>query len=126
MSKDLFLKQLAHIGIDDWLKFVGTAFVILAIAPICYTKTGHAQTGSETKQSPQSPLQVQGDTTESGFSGGITSNDFVPLMDLIQSVIASDSWQDNGGEGALIDYPAGVYVDAASTPHWRRIGGRIG
>ena len=33
-------------------------------------------------------------------------------MDLIQSVIKSDTWQDNGGEGAIIDYPAGVYADA--------------
>ncbi len=48
-----------------------------------------------------------------GFAGGITSNDFQPLMDLIQSVIKTDSWQDNGGEGTIIDYPAGVFADAA-------------
>lgn len=49
----------------------------------------------------------------SGQSGGITSNDFQPLMDLIQSVIDPSSWQDAGGEGAIIDYPAGVFAAPA-------------
>ena len=71
---------------------------------------------SQTTDDPQAtnpPLtQVQSDTSTSGFAGGITSNDFQPLMDLIQSVIKSDTWQDNGGEGSIIDYPAGVYANA--------------
>ncbi len=45
--------------------------------------------------------------------GGITEGDFQPLIDLIQSVIDSDSWEDAGGEGSLMAYPAGVHVDTS-------------
>jgi len=48
-----------------------------------------------------------------GQQGGITANDFQPLIDLIQSVIGTDTWQDTGGEGTLMAYPAGVYVDTS-------------
>jgi hypothetical protein len=48
--------------------------------------------------------------------GGITENDFIPLIDLIQGTIAPDSWQDTGqGLGTLQAYPAGVFVDASGT-----------
>ena len=50
---------------------------------------------------------------QQGQLGGITENDFQPLIDLVQSVIASDTWEDAGGEGSLIAYPAGVYVDTS-------------
>ncbi len=109
MLKKQFLGQQALRRIRGWLTFLATLFAILAIS-----QTGYAQTVNDSKEPNPSPIQVQSDTTNSGFAGGITSNDFVPLMDLIQSVIKSDSWQDNGGEGTIIDYPAGVYVDAAS------------
>ena len=48
-----------------------------------------------------------------GRQGGITEADFTPLIDLIQSVVDSDSWEDAGGEGSLMAYPAGVYVDTS-------------
>ena len=48
-----------------------------------------------------------------GQQGGITEADFQPLIDLIQSVIGSDTWEDAGGEGSLMAYPAGVYVDTS-------------
>ena len=51
-------------------------------------------------------------STPNGLSGGITQADFQPLVNLIQSVIDSDSWLNAGGEGAIIPYPAGVDVDA--------------
>ena len=110
MSKQLLFKQHAHLCVCEWLKFVGALLAILAIP-----QTGSSQTVTEPNEPTQSQpaLQVQSDTTASGFAGGITSNDFIPLMDLIQSVIKTDTWQDNGGEGTLIDYPAGVYADAA-------------
>lgn len=50
---------------------------------------------------------------ESARQGGITEDDFQPLIDLIQSVIGSDTWEDAGGEGSLMAYPAGVYVDTS-------------
>ena len=110
MSKQLLFKQHAHLRVCEWLKFVGALLAILAI-----TQTGSSQTVAEPNEPTQlqPALQVQSDTAASGFAGGITSNDFIPLMDLIQSVIKTDTWQDNGGEGTLIDYPAGVYADAA-------------
>ena len=50
---------------------------------------------------------------QQGQQGGITEADFTPLIDLIQSVIGSDTWEDAGGEGSLMAYPAGVYVDTS-------------
>lgn len=52
-------------------------------------------------------------TQQTGLQGGITEADFQPLIDLIQSVIGSDTWEDAGGEGSLMAYPAGVYVDTS-------------
>lgn len=53
-----------------------------------------------------------GDIYGSDSQGGITANDFQPLIDLVQSVIGASTWRDAGGEGAISAYPAGVYVDA--------------
>ena len=50
---------------------------------------------------------------QQGQQGGITEADFTPLIDLIQSVIDSDTWEDAGGEGSLMAYPSGVYVDTS-------------
>ena len=50
---------------------------------------------------------------QQGQQGEITEADFQPLIDLIQSVIGSDTWEDAGGEGTLMAYPAGVYVDTS-------------
>lgn len=90
-------------------------FIVLTAAFLtAAAQTSDAQTTGDDPAVGRQLLPELGDAVPSGFSGGITSNDFQPLMDLIQSVIKSDSWQDNGGEGAIIDYPAGVYADAAS------------
>ncbi|MEM7456947.1 MAG: DUF1598 domain-containing protein [Planctomycetota bacterium] len=48
-----------------------------------------------------------------GAQGGITINDFQPLMELIRQTISPDSWDDANGEGTMSAYPAGVYVDGA-------------
>jgi len=53
-----------------------------------------------------------------GGLGGITQNDFVPLMNLIRNTISSDSWTSTGtGDGTLFAFPAGVWVDASKTMH---------
>ncbi|HEY6562869.1 MAG TPA: DUF1598 domain-containing protein [Pirellulaceae bacterium] len=44
--------------------------------------------------------------------GGGSLADFDPLMRLITSTIEPDSWEDNGGTGTLVGFPAGVHVDA--------------
>ena len=116
MFREQHLCGQTHVRTHRWLVFQVSLFLILVITQTWFTQTwftqiGFAQTLVDSDPPTQPPIQVQSDTTVSGFAGGITSNDFVPLMDLIQSVIKSDSWQDNGGEGSLIDYPAGVLVD---------------
>ena len=108
MSKQQLSMRRGRVRFHRWQTFLWKLFVTMTI-----TQPGFSQTVIDSEEATARPIQVQSDTTTSGFAGGITSNDFVPLMDLIQSVIQSDSWQDNGGEGTLIDYPAGVYVDAA-------------
>jgi len=45
-----------------------------------------------------------------GGGGGIQA-DFDPLMELITSTIAPDSWEELGGTGRLQEFEAGVHVD---------------
>lgn len=52
-----------------------------------------------------------------GNRGGITEADFEPLIELIKSVVAPDSWDDAGGDGTIMAYPSGVYVDSQGTLH---------
>ncbi len=47
-----------------------------------------------------------------GARGGVTVQDFQPLIDLITSTLAPDSWEINGGNGAIEPFVAGVYVDS--------------
>ena len=47
--------------------------------------------------------------------GGVTANDFQPLINLIRSTIDPDSWDDSSGDVTLQAYPAGVYVDSTGT-----------
>ncbi len=57
-----------------------------------------------------------------GRAGGVTLQDFTPLIDLIQNTIATDSWLDTGtGLGTIQAYPAGVFVDGAGTLKRMRI-----
>jgi hypothetical protein len=64
---------------------------------------------------------------ERGARGGVTEDDFQPLIDLITATIAPDSWDINGGNGAIMPFVAGVYVDSQGV--LRRItsagGGRL-
>lgn len=108
------------------IRLLTSVIIVAAISLLIWMPSTQAQT--TVAENPESTIAggaaatatgegASGETgpwVPSGFSGGITSNDFQPLMDLIQSVIDTDSWQDGGGEGAIIDYPAGVFADAAS------------
>ena len=104
-------------GTDQELDFQcllrSAKFFILSFASLAIASTLQGQTTVDGQETNPQSTQVQTDISASGFAGGITSNDFQPLMDLIQSVIKSNSWQDNGGEGTIIDYPAGVFADAS-------------
>lgn len=56
----------------------------------------------------------QSNTYEEGSArGGGQQADFDSLIELIQTTIAPDTWQDVGGEGSISGFPGGVYVDAA-------------
>ena len=51
-----------------------------------------------------------------GQLGGVTQADFTPLIDLIQSTIQSDSWEDSGtGEGTIQAYPANLSLVVNNT-----------
>lgn len=51
-----------------------------------------------------------------GQLGGISEADFTPLIDLIQSTIQSDSWEDSGtGEGTIQSYPANLSLVVNNT-----------
>ena len=51
-----------------------------------------------------------------GSAGGVTLQDFQPLIDLITNTVQPDTWLDTGqGLGTIQAYPAGVFVDASGT-----------
>ena len=51
-----------------------------------------------------------------GQLGGISEADFTPLIELIQSTIQSDSWEDSGtGEGTIQAYPANLSLVVNNT-----------
>ncbi len=52
-----------------------------------------------------------------GNAGGITMNDFRPLISLIESTIAPDDWSATQGEGTIQPYLSGVFVDASGVLH---------
>jgi len=47
-----------------------------------------------------------------GGRGGAASADFDTLIELITSTVATDSWEENGGVGAIEPFPTGVLVDS--------------
>ncbi len=55
--------------------------------------------------------------TPRGGAGGITMQDFTPLINLIQSTVAPDDWATTQGEGTILPYVSGVYIDALGTLH---------
>jgi hypothetical protein len=65
---------------------------------------GQSRTGSASSEGLN-------ETSLSGARGGITENDFQPLIDLITNTIAVDKWSDDGGPFSIRPYASGVYVD---------------
>ncbi len=47
--------------------------------------------------------------------GGSSFADFTSLIELIQTTVNPESWEENGGEGTISEYPQGVYVDGKGT-----------
>ena len=47
-----------------------------------------------------------------GGFGGAALADFDTLIELITSTVSPDTWEDNGGNGAIQEFPSGVLVDS--------------
>ncbi|MDX1945581.1 MAG: DUF1598 domain-containing protein [Pirellulaceae bacterium] len=48
-----------------------------------------------------------------GGGGGLTQADFDPLIELITTTVAPQSWDEVGGPGSIEGFPGGVWVDPA-------------
>ncbi len=70
-----------------------------------------AQLGGAARQPLDSASNKNAQPT--GQGGGITIGDFFPLINLIQQTIAPDEWTTTQGEGTIMPYVTGVYVDSA-------------
>ena len=68
---------------------------------------------SNNERNPGTLPQGNRGQTRNGQAGGVTIQDFQPLIDLIKSTIKPDDWDDTNGDGTINPYLAGVYVDAA-------------
>ncbi|MBL8891963.1 MAG: DUF1598 domain-containing protein [Planctomycetaceae bacterium] len=53
------------------------------------------------------------DSSRPGASGGMVQADFDSLIDLIQTVVEPDSWEENGGPGSISTFRNGVVIDVA-------------
>jgi len=98
---------------------VGQFLVLSVCCAICFSlgtfgSEALAQTSgpiNDGKQSP--PVDVR--PNEPGRPGGVTLNDFQPLIDLIFSTIDTELWGEGGGTGAIQPYAQGVFADADGT-----------
>lgn len=71
------------------------------------------QQGNDRDFPPQRGAGVPGASERSlNSAGGGAQADFESLMQLIQSTIAPDTWDEVGGRGSIQPFPTGVYVDA--------------
>ena len=60
-------------------------------------------------------LNANPDGAPEGARGGGVVADFDPLINLITSTIEPDSWDEVGGAGTIMEFRAGVSVDASGT-----------
>ncbi len=60
-------------------------------------------------------VQAQDAVNHAAAAGGVTQADFQPLINLIRTTIDPDGWNDTNGDGIILAYPAGVYVDPSGT-----------
>lgn len=69
--------------------------------------------GKLPKSSRARPHRYAGDFR--GVMGGVTEDDFQPLIDLITSTISPDSWDVNGGNGAIQPFVANLSLVISQT-----------
>lgn len=101
---------------DHWLAQISKSQLRSGSRPAAYDSAGLIQSDLARGNLLSSFSKNQSGGPLAGQSGGITANDFEPLIELITNTIANDSWIDTGqGLGTIQAYPAGVFVDSAGT-----------
>jgi len=73
-----------------------------------------AQTNAFGKLPQSRARPIRYSNSRSGF-GGVTEADFDPLIQLITSTISPDSWEDNGGNGAIEPFVANLSLVVSQT-----------
>ena len=96
---------------------VGRIFVVCACCAICFSLGLQASAQTDTpfdgrNQGRPDVFQPRG---IGGAAGGVTANDFQPLLDLIRGTIDTEIWEDGGGNASIQPYPQGVFADADGT-----------
>ena len=98
---------------------VGQFLILSACCAICFSLgTFGSQASAQTTGpigggDPPPPVDVLPNIP--GTAGGVTLNDFQPLINLIQSTIDTELWNSGGGSGSLSPYAQGVFADAGGT-----------
>ena len=98
---------------------VSQYLILCACCAICFSfgtfgSQTLAQTGSTDGGNNAPPVDVRPGGVP-GRPGGVTLSDFQPLINLIQSTIDSDLWDEGGGTGSIVPYAQGVFADAGGT-----------
>lgn len=75
-------------------------------------RTALAIADDRSRGSAMSSLGTPSTTPSGGARGGAAAADFDSLIELIQSTIAPDTWEDAGGVGTIEEYRGGVLVDS--------------
>ncbi|MFO0916288.1 MAG: DUF1598 domain-containing protein [Pirellulales bacterium] len=72
---------------------------------------GQSSAAASSTSRPSAAVPAPG--TGPGARGGGVGADFTPLIDLIQTTLAPESWETTGeGTGTIVSFPGGVLVDA--------------
>ena len=98
---------------------VGQFLILCACCTICFSLGAFGSQASAQPTGPviggNQPPPVDVQPNIPGRAGGVTLNDFQPLINLIQSTIDTELWADGGGVASISPYAQGVFADAEGT-----------
>lgn len=102
----------AAVGIDDLTQRIGYLKKIVA----AQSDAGEFQAADATASRipiPEVRTQTRGEVVKQrgAAGGGGVQADFNSLMNLIQTTVQPESWEDLSGPGSMMPYRTGVYVD---------------
>lgn len=75
---------------------------------------GSTSAGYASQMNTESTSLAENNSSRSAMGGGVVA-DFDPLMELIQTTVAPESWEENGGTGTIAEFASGVKVDASGS-----------